>query len=279
MYPCIPSNAPPICLAVALTAMRPCCVTPPRATPSCSAGRTIGAPCSDGSGALPGHPRRTGSAPPPSSRPLKRVGTAPSAHELAGVPGLRVPARWERWLRAATRLARRLAARSPRRGGAGDRHLRRGAGRARSASAGSTARSGVDDDVLAAALHAPRPAQQVVADQPRQGAGADRRRSDAARRAWPRSRRRQRDGRWDAGLRAQTTATVPEDLQRALDANPAAGRVLRHPDRRRAATPSCTACTTSGHRQGAASGAIAVLHRAARRRADAPPELPARHPG
>src|SRR5947208_2550551 len=31
------------------------------------------------------------------------------------------------------------------------------------------------------------------------------------------------DGRWDAAYEGQRTATVPEDLQRALDANPAAG--------------------------------------------------------
>jgi uncharacterized protein YdeI (YjbR/CyaY-like superfamily) len=30
------------------------------------------------------------------------------------------------------------------------------------------------------------------------------------------------DGRWDAAYEGQRTATVPEDLQRALDANPAA---------------------------------------------------------
>jgi uncharacterized protein YdeI (YjbR/CyaY-like superfamily) len=32
----------------------------------------------------------------------------------------------------------------------------------------------------------------------------------------------QADGRWDAAYEPQSAATVPEDLQRALDANPAA---------------------------------------------------------
>jgi uncharacterized protein YdeI (YjbR/CyaY-like superfamily) len=36
------------------------------------------------------------------------------------------------------------------------------------------------------------------------------------------SRRARRDGRWDAAYDGQRTATVPEDLQHALDADPAA---------------------------------------------------------
>lgn len=34
--------------------------------------------------------------------------------------------------------------------------------------------------------------------------------------------RAQQDGRWDAAYESQSSATIPEDLQKALDANPAA---------------------------------------------------------
>ena len=39
------------------------------------------------------------------------------------------------------------------------------------------------------------------------------------------------DGRWDAAYEAQSTATVPEDLQLALDANPAAAEFFARLDR------------------------------------------------
>jgi uncharacterized protein YdeI (YjbR/CyaY-like superfamily) len=39
------------------------------------------------------------------------------------------------------------------------------------------------------------------------------------------------DGRWDAAYDAQSTATVPEDLQRALDSNPAAAEFFAQLDR------------------------------------------------
>lgn len=39
------------------------------------------------------------------------------------------------------------------------------------------------------------------------------------------------DGRWDAAYDAQSTATVPEDLQQALDANPAAAEFFARLDR------------------------------------------------
>jgi uncharacterized protein YdeI (YjbR/CyaY-like superfamily) len=40
------------------------------------------------------------------------------------------------------------------------------------------------------------------------------------------------DGRWDAAYDAQSTATVPDDLQRALDAKPAAAAFFAALDRR-----------------------------------------------
>ena len=76
--------------------------------------------------------------------------------------------------------------------------------------------------LLPAALHAPRTAQPLVADQPREGAGPDRRGPDAARRARP---GRRRPGPTAAGRRPtsrRARPSMPDDLQRALDAEPRA---------------------------------------------------------
>ena len=76
------------------------------------------------------------------------------------------------------------------------------------------------------ALHAAARAQQLVEDQPREGGGADRARRDAARRA---GRGRAREGRRPLGAPPTTrraTATVPDDLRAALDADPAAASEL-----------------------------------------------------
>jgi len=75
--------------------------------------------------------------------------------------------------------------------------------------------------LLPAALHAAPRAQPLVAHQPPEGGGAD-----AAGRERPAGlaevERAKADGRWDAAYAPQSTIEVPEDLQRALDASPAA---------------------------------------------------------
>src|SRR3954468_22269570 len=80
--------------------------------------------------------------------------------------------------------------------------------------------------ILAAEIHPARPAEPVVEGQSREGDGAHRERPHAAGGA-PRQRagrgeveRAKADGRWEAAYDAQSKASVPEDLQRELDANP-----------------------------------------------------------
>ena len=89
----------------------------------------------------------------------------------------------------------------------------------------------VDDDLVAAAVHAAAQGQQVVEDQPRQGDRADRGRADAARRA-ARGGPAKADGRWDAAYAGQRTATVPDDLAAALAAKPRAGAAFAAADSR-----------------------------------------------
>ena len=61
----------------------------------------------------------------------------------------------------------------------------------------------------------------MVADQPRQGRAADRGRPDAPA-GLAEVERAKADGRWEAAYEGQRTITVPEDLQRGLDAHPKA---------------------------------------------------------
>ena len=57
------------------------------------------------------------------------------------------------------------------------------------------------------------------------------------------------DGRWEAAYEGQRTAEVPDDLQRELDANPAAARVLRRASTAPTATRSSTASTRRKSRE------------------------------
>ena len=77
----------------------------------------------------------------------------------------------------------------------------------------------VDEDYFVVAF-SPRRASAVVADRPGSRGTTHRRGQDATR--WlRRDRAAKADGRWDAAYR-QKDAEVPDDLQAALDANPAA---------------------------------------------------------
>ena len=85
-------------------------------------------------------------------------------------------------------------------------------------------------DPLPAALHAAPAARPLVADQPRQGRSADRRRAAAPGRCWPRSRRRRPTAAGRPPTRASARAKVPADLRRELDAQPGRRGVLRRLD-------------------------------------------------
>ena len=61
----------------------------------------------------------------------------------------------------------------------------------------------------------------MVAGQPHQGAGPHRLRADAPGRSRTGEAARA-DGRWDAAYEPQSRASVPADLQKALDAEPRA---------------------------------------------------------
>jgi uncharacterized protein YdeI (YjbR/CyaY-like superfamily) len=74
---------------------------------------------------------------------------------------------------------------------------------------------------LAAAIHAADGNQPLVEDQLRQGARLDRERAEQAA-GLKEVERARKDGRWDAAYEAQSVAQVPDDLQRALDKQPAA---------------------------------------------------------
>ena len=80
---------------------------------------------------------------------------------------------------------------------------------------------GFDERPLPATVHAAPAARQVVADQPRQGRSADRRGKHRPA-GLAEVEAAKADGRWEAAYEGQRTAKVPADLQRELDANPAA---------------------------------------------------------
>ena len=141
-------------------------------------------------------------------------------------------AEWEAWLREHhetvtagvwIRFARK-ASRDP------DRHLPRGA--AGRAALRLDRRPGAWPRrvLVPAALHAAPRAQHLVQAQPRLRHGPDRggRMEPAGLREVERAKA---DGRWDAAYDAPSTATVPDDLQAALDANPAATEFFAGLDR------------------------------------------------
>ena len=102
-------------------------------------------------------------------------------------------------------------------------------------------------DLLASALHAPRPAQQVVAGQPRQGDRADRAGADDARRPRAGARRHKQDGRWDAAYAPQSTG----DRARRLPAGARRATRPRRSSSRRSRAQSATLPVPASRRQAA----------------------------
>ena len=103
-----------------------------------------------------------------------------------------------------------------------DRHLPRGAAGGAAASAGSTARRGAWTSRFYLQRFTPRRARSIWSKRNREFASALIEAGGCEPAGLREVERAKADGRWDAAYDAPSTATVPDDLQAALDANPAA---------------------------------------------------------
>ena len=168
-------------------------------------------------------PLQVEGAPPLAPAPTGKVGRDDPTPRARGAGR---PGRLAR--RTTTRTRRASGSSSRRRGRRADRQLRARRSTWRSASAGSTGRVAARRDVLPAALH---PADDARASGRRSTASTSRgsaRRSGCGRPGWPRSRPRRRTAAGTPPTTRRRTATVPDDLQAELDAQPEGGGVLRH---------------------------------------------------
>ena len=87
-------------------------------------------------------------------------------------------------------------------------------------------RKGLDEQELPAALHAARPQEHLEPDQRRQRRPPDRRGPDDRARPARRSRPRRPTAAGTAPTRAASDMAIPDDLQAAIDAEPAARAML-----------------------------------------------------